>query len=135
MRLSRSHRLKRRRLIRPLFDRSRSDVHTASVGCVRVLYRRVEADELPAGVPVQAAFVVGRATGGAVVRNRVRRLMREAYRHGVGPLAEVVGTGGLRLTVLFMFRGQASLAGDCIPRDLPHLLNLISRRLSAGAGR
>ena len=135
MRLTRSHRLKRRRLIRPLFDRSRSDVHTASAGCVRVLYRRVDSDELPVGIPVQAGFAVGRGTGSAVVRNRVKRLMREAYRTGAGPLLDVTGTGGLRLTALFMFRGQASLASDCIPRDLPHLLNLVAHRLAGGAGR
>lgn len=135
MRLSRSHRLRRRRLIRPLFDRSRSDVHTASVGCVRVMYRRVEPGELPAGVPIQAGFAVGRGTGSAVARNRVKRLMREAYRAGSGPLHDVTGTVGLRLTALFMFRGQASLASDCIPRDLPHLLNLVAQRLSGGTGR
>lgn len=135
MRLNRSHRLKRRRLIRPLFDRSRSDVHGASVGCVRVMYRHVAADDLPRGVPIQAGFAVARGTGSAVVRNRIRRIMREAYRTGVGPLVDVVGTGGLRLTALFMFRGQASLAPDCIPRDLPHLLNLVAHRLAGGTGR
>lgn len=31
-------------------------------------------------VPVQAGFAVGRSTKSAVKRNRVRRLMREAYR-------------------------------------------------------
>lgn len=135
MRLTRSHRLKRRSLIRPLFDRSRSDVHTASIGCVRVLYRRVDAGDLPRGVPVQAGFAVGRSTGSAVVRNRVKRLMREAYRTGAGPLLDVMGTDGLRLTALFMFRGQASRASDCIPQDLPHLLNLVARRLAGEPGR
>lgn len=134
MRLPRTHRLKRKRLIRPLFDRSRSDVEQASVGCVRVLYRLVDRDALPARVDVQAGFVVGRRIGPAVTRNRIRRQMREAWRLGRGPVVDVAGTRGFALTALFLFRGQAPQADACIPHDMPHLLNLLARRLGGEPG-
>lgn len=133
-RLSRSHRLKRRSLIRPLFDRSRSDVERTSVGCVRILYRLVDSAALPGGVTVQTGFVVGRQVGTAVTRNRIRRLMREAYRHHGGPLLDVTGTRGLAVTALFVFRGGATDAERCVPTDIPELVNLVARRLAGRPG-
>ena len=42
--------------------------------------RRVAIHLAPAAGSPGAAFVVGRKVGGAVVRNRVRRVLREAWR-------------------------------------------------------
>ena len=78
-RFPRATRLKRRRLIRPLFDRDRDDVGTVAVGCVRLLYRTVARAETGYDTPVQVGFAPGRFRG-AIARNRVRRLLREGYR-------------------------------------------------------
>jgi len=51
-----SYRLKRRRLIRSLFDRTRDDVQTVVEGCVRLLYRVVDRGVLGHDVPLQVGF-------------------------------------------------------------------------------
>ena len=42
---------------------------------------------LPGSEPAQAAFVAGRRVGGAVERNRARRVLREAWR-SVAPIVQ-----------------------------------------------
>lgn len=56
-----------------MFDRGRS----AAAGPV-VVYARTRDDELPS----RYALVVGKRWGDAVERNRIRRLLREAFRTG-----------------------------------------------------
>ena len=114
----RSHRLKRRRLIRALFDRRREDVDTIAVGCVRLVFRLASPGEVSADVPLQIGFAPGR-TRTAVQRNRIRRLLRETYR-----LHQHVLTGHFSgrtdvLTVMVLFRGRPGKAGDAIRQDLP----------------
>ncbi len=121
-------RLKRRRLIRPLFDRHRDDVGTVAVGCVRLLYRTVARAETGYDTPVQVGFAPGRFRG-AVARNRVRRLLRENYRVRQHVLADLFLQRPDTLTVMVLFRGRVEAASACIPRDLPRALERLAAQL------
>ena len=124
----RAARLKRRRLIRPLFDRSRDDVGTVAVGCVRLLYRVVPRAATGHDVPVQIGFAPGR-TRTAVQRNRIRRLLREVYRVHQHILVDLFSHRAATLTVMVLFRSRPDNAARCIPRDLPVALQRAAARL------
>ena len=127
-RFPRSHRLKRRRLIRALFDRSRTDTGTVAAGCVRLIFRVAQAEEVGADVPVQIGFAPGRCPT-AVARNRVRRLLRENYRTRQHVLAGLFASRpGEVLTVMALFRGDPGAPG-AIRRDLPRALKEAARVL------
>lgn len=79
-RFPRTHRLKRKRLIEPLFDRDEPNTNTVSVGCIRVLYRFADPASVEVPTPLQVGFAVRRTVGGAVVRNRTKRILREVFR-------------------------------------------------------
>jgi len=125
----RSHRLKRRRLIRSLFDRSRSDVHTEAKGCVRIVYRIVPRSALGHDVPLQIGFAPGRRVDNAVQRNRVRRVLREVYRVHQHLLVDLFVRRDDALIAMILFRGNPASAGDCIPRDLPAAMGRVRDRL------
>jgi ribonuclease P protein component len=118
----RSHRLKRQRLIRSLFDRSRSDVRTVAAGCVRLLYRVVERDALGHDVPLQVGFSPGPRARGGVERTRIRRLLREVYRVNQYRLVDLCRGRGDALIVMILFRGRPAQASSCIARDLPRAM-------------
>ena len=120
-----ANRLKRRRLIRPLFDSD--DVGTVAVGCVRLLFRTVAREETGYDTPVQIGFAPGRLRG-AVVRNRVRRLLREGYRVRHHVLVDRFQHRPDTLTVMVLFRGRVETASTCIPRDLPRALEQLAAR-------
>ena len=128
-RFPRAARLKRRRLIRPLFDRRRTDVGTVAAGCVRLLFRTVAPDVLGQEVPVQVGFAPGR-TRTAVERNRIRRLLREVYRRHQFLLVDLFLRRPDALTMMVLFRGRPEAAGDCIPRDLPRALARAAEQLA-----
>jgi len=130
-RLPRAARLKRRRLIRPLFDRSRTDVGTVAAGCVRLLFRTVAPEALGHEVPVQVGFAPGR-TRSAVERNRIRRLLREVYRRHQFLLVDLFLRRPDALTMMVLFRGRPEAAADGIPRDLPRALARAAEHLARG---
>lgn len=117
-----SYRLKRRRLLRSLFDRSRDDVQTVAVGCVRLLYRVVERDALGHDVPLQVGFAPGPRAESGVERNRIRRLLREVYRVHQYTLVDPFVCRPDALIVMILFRGAPDRAGACIERALPRAL-------------
>ena len=124
-----SHRLKRQRLIRSLFDRRRDDVGTVAVGSVRLLYRVVDRSETGQDVPLQIGFAPGRRADAGVERNRVRRLLREVYRVNQHLLVDLFLRTGKALIVMALFRGDPAAAGEAIPRDLPRAMQAVARRL------
>jgi ribonuclease P protein component len=117
-----SHRLKRRRLIRSLFDRNRDDVGTVAVGCVRLLFRVVDRDATGHDTPIQVGFAPGRRVTSGVERNRVRRLLREVYRVHQHTLVDLFVRTPHTLLVMILFRGDPAQADDCIERDLPRAM-------------
>jgi len=123
-----SHRLKRRRLIRSLFDRSRDDVRTVAVGCVRLLCRVVDRTEIGHDVPIQVGFAPGRRVESGVERNRVRRLLREVYRVHQHTLVDLFVSRPDALIVMILFRGAPARADD-IKEDLPPALTQMATDL------
>lgn len=121
-----SYRLKRRRLIRSLFDRDRDDVETAAVGCVRLLYRVVGRDALGHDVPLQVGFAPGPRAESGVERNRIRRLLREVYRVHQYTLVDPFVCRPDALIVMILFRGAPDQADACIERDLPQAMQRVA---------
>ena len=119
----RSHRLKRQQLIRSLFDRSRSDVRTVAVGCIRLLYRMVDRDTIGYDVPLQIGFSPGPRARSGVKRTRVRRLLRETYRVHQHRLTDCCRERDDALIAMVLFRGAPEKARTCISRDLPRALS------------
>ena len=117
----RSRRLKRRRLIRPLFDRT-SDAQRARAGTVTVLYRRVPREATGHDVGVQVGFAPGRRRTN-VARTAVRRFLREAFRLGQGPLLDAQAGRPDCLTLVVLYRGPDDGASAAIRRDLPKALD------------
>ena len=127
-RFPKSHRLKRRRLIRALFDRGRTDTGTVAAGCVRLVFRVATPQEVGADVPVQVGFAPGPCPT-AVARNRVRRLLRESYRRHQHTLTGLFDEReGAVLTVMALFRGNPG-APEAVHQDLPRALEQAARRL------
>ncbi|WP_263784320.1 ribonuclease P protein component [Salinibacter grassmerensis] len=127
-----SYRLKRRRLIRSLFDRNRDDVQTVAVGCVRLLYRVVDREALGHDVPLQVGFAPGSRAESGVERNRIRRLLREVYRVHQYTLVDPFVCCPEALIVMILFRGAPEQADDCIGRDLPPALQRAAASLDEG---
>jgi ribonuclease P protein component len=128
-----SHRLKRRRLIRSLFDRSRDDVKTVAVGCIRLLFRVVNREETGHDTPIQVGFAPGRRVESGVERNRVRRLMREVYRVHQHTLVDLFVRRPHTLLVMILFRGDPAQANECIESDLPAAMQQAANRLQDDA--
>lgn len=127
-RFPRALRLKQRRLLRPLFRKGQSG--TVAAGSVRLTFRRVPRAALPHDVPLQVAFVPGRQPT-AVVRNRVRRILREVYRRHHRALVDLLALPPAEaLTLAVLFRGTP--APDLFARvsaDLPRALGRLADAL------
>jgi ribonuclease P protein component len=123
----RPRRLKRRRLIRPLFERGRDDVGAVTVGVVRVLYRAVPREATGHDTGLQVGFAPGRRTTNAE-RTRVRRLLRETFRQHQGPLLARFARRPDCLTLFVLFRGREGTASRDLRRDLPRALDRLGDR-------
>lgn len=129
-RFPRSRRLKRRRLIRPLFERGAPDVGRVRSGTVRVLYRVVPREATGLDTPLQAGFAPGR-TRTKVVRNRIRRALRETFRARQHVLLDLVDDPDRALTLFVLFQGREATAAADVRRDLPRALDRVAERLAA----
>lgn len=97
--LNKAERLKRRKIIEQLFSEGRA----VTAFPVRVQYKMV--DQL--GVPLQAGFSVSsRNFKRAVDRNRIKRLMREAYRLQKIPLEQALQTKEQQLALFLIYTGK-----------------------------
>ncbi|MBO9199991.1 MULTISPECIES: ribonuclease P protein component [Niastella] len=97
--LKKDERLKRRKIIEQLFSEGRA----VTAFPIRVQYKTV--DQLV--VPLQAGFSVSsRNFKRAVDRNRIKRLMREAYRLQKGPLEQALQTKDRKLALFLIYTGK-----------------------------
>lgn len=98
--LNKNERLKRRKIIEQLFSEGRA----VSAFPIRVQYKLV--DELLAE-PLQAGFSASSRTfKRAVDRNRIKRLMREAYRLQKAELEQALQTKQRRLALFLIYTGK-----------------------------
>ena len=77
--------------------------------------------------PLQVGFAPGRRQT-AVLRNRLRRLMRETFRLHQAPLIERFAERPDTLTLFILFRGREATAGPDLRRDLPEAVARLARR-------
>lgn len=131
--LPRAFRLKRQRLIRPLFDRSRDDVGTLGRGSIRLLYRIVAREETGTDAPLQVGFSPGRIPT-AVRRNRIKRVLREVYRTHQSDLVDLFCDRQDSLTLMVLRRGPDVDAEMRIREDLPDALKALTERLRKELG-
>ena len=126
-----AQRLKRQRLIRPLFDRSRNDVHAVRVGPVTVRYRMATAEEVGQNTPVQIGFAVGRGIGSKPQRNRLKRVMREVYRTHRHVLSDAAASRSEVVTLMVLYRGRPERAEAAIRRAMPEALRRVAAAFAA----
>jgi ribonuclease P protein component len=128
--LPRRRRLKRQRLIRPLFDGGRPDVETVRIGPLTARFRIVPAGETGTQAGLQVGFAVGRGVGTKPARNRVKRAMREAFRVHQHGLVDLFAARPDTLTLMLLYRGPAAGAADSIRRALPRALTRIKAHIA-----
>ena len=97
--LNKAERLKRRKIIEQLFSEGRA----VTAFPIRVQYKMVE----QLAVPLQAGFSVSsRNFKRAVDRNRIKRVMREAYRLQKLPLEQALQTKQQQLALFLIYTGK-----------------------------
>lgn len=126
-----SHRLKHRRLIRALFDRGAADVHRSSSGTILAVYRFVPQADLPdLAANVQVGFFVGRKVGGAVIRNKVRRRMKEAYRIYHRDLVDAMSGRPCLLSLGLVFRGSEIASWPTVSADVARAVGVVLQHVN-----
>jgi ribonuclease P protein component len=120
--LGREERLKSRKQIRSLFEKGEKIV----VFPCRALYEITpnEAPALKAGFSVSA-----RHFPKAVDRNRIKRLLREAYRLQKGPLQQRLGQNKLQAGLFFIYNGRELPDLLSVRKSVGQILNKLLKRL------
>ncbi len=121
-RLPRAYRLKSRSLIRPLFESGDPEARSVAAGTIRAVFRFVP-QSASGAAPIQVGFFVGRRTGKAVTRNRIRRRMREAYRRRHADVAAAMDHPGRMLTLALIYRGDGDTRWPAILHDMDSVLD------------
>jgi ribonuclease P protein component len=120
--LSRLERLKSRKLIEQLFNEGKS----FSIFPLRVLYRFPEMQDtvLKAGFSVSS-----RSFKKAVDRNRIKRLLREAYRRQKHELYRLLEEKGLKMDLFFIYTGKEMPDYELISGKLGLTLTKLSKQI------
>lgn len=121
--LGKNERLKRRKIIEQLFSEGKH----VNVFPIRTLFLFTK---LPDDAALQAGFVAGtRQFKKAVHRNRIRRLLREAYRLQKEPLQKKLQEKKLYLALFFVYTGKElpdfALVSEKIAVILKRLIKIV----------
>jgi len=127
--LPREIRLKRKKWIQSLYVRQNSGVFTITYGSIRILYRLVAREMADSRVPFQAGVTMVRGIRGATVRNRIKRLLREAFRLNAAWWPSATSHTDHILVFMVMYRGATTEAATRIPMDMPHALRKLQKSL------
>ncbi|PHI19627.1 ribonuclease P protein component [Lewinellaceae bacterium SD302] len=118
-RLYRSERLKSQSAIQALFDRRSASV---SAYPLRLVY--APAEQARGGYPVQLAVSVPkRRFKRAVDRNRIKRLMREAYRLNKESLYERLPAGSPQYAWMLIYTGKEELSYRRVEKKMRQVLD------------
>lgn len=121
--------LKHRKWIRALFDPSEQGTASVAAGCIRLVFRIV-IDVTPSDRGrVFVGFSPGSRIRGAVNRNRVKRQLRECYRHEQHTLSQVVRSLAGALTLMIVYRGAKSPDITVVRTDMQRVLSALSDEL------
>ncbi|WP_262511494.1 ribonuclease P protein component [Deminuibacter soli] len=117
--------MKSRKLLEQLFREGKSFL----VFPVKVIYLQpVEPMDFPVKVAVGAS---GRHFKKAVHRNRVKRLMREAYRLNKAPLHQLVTSQQKQVAVFLLYIDKVLPPnGDLLQQKMPVLINKLVKELN-----
>ena len=121
--LGKDERLSRESVLNKLFSEGRS----ISQNGFTLVYLVVP---LPAIYPAQAAFSVPkRHFKKAVDRNRVKRLMREAYRKNKIPLYEKLSQKEQQVAMMFIYKGKDLPEHEVVEKNVIDLVKKLLERL------
>ena len=100
-----------------------------AAGSVRIVYRLVQDQEADIPVSFQIGVAVGKSTGSAVMRNRIKRIILESIRLNQNVLHGFLDSQEELFTAMVIFRGNGSdLSGT--PRDVVRCLEDLKREFN-----
>jgi ribonuclease P protein component len=122
--LGKHERLKRRKIIDQLF----SDGKAINLAPLRAIYKLYQ-NKLES--PLQAGFTVGsRHFKKAVDRNRIKRLLREAWRLQKNSLQEKLSAEQKQLAVFIIYTGKEMPPSSKVHEGVAVILNKLEKRLN-----
>ncbi|MFZ1798242.1 MAG: ribonuclease P protein component [Chitinophagaceae bacterium] len=125
----RKEKLKSRKLIGKVFK----EANSFSVFPLKVLYIQ---SYLPANIFLQTGFTVGSKNfPKAVHRNRIKRLMREAYRLESYTLKEILKHKQLQIVLFFIFTGRSLPTQEILQNAMHTAFNELLKRFHENADK
>jgi len=94
-----------------------------------MVFRLVQKSEAEVSASFQIGVAVGRSSGSAVTRNRIKRVILEAIRLNQIVLQQLTNRQEMVLTAMVIFRGKASDLSET-PQDVARCLENLKRELN-----